>query len=123
MSEPVINTEAIARWWELPPAHRMADPTRSLDAAIWAGGPQEIWAEPDPDIFVVAMPIRPYRCTPYMDGKAIERPVWRPGMTQIVRPGIAPRAVIRDRFEMLQVYLPNRVVRAALDEIGRPEDR
>ena len=126
MGEAAMNSRNMARWWGLDPTETVAGGGEGLSAAEWRfepGAPFEVAALPDPAIHIVC---------PFLSGemdwemfvngqRRYRRPV-RAGMTNLVRAGERPRAVVRPaRFTSLHIYLPDSILqRYAAEWPGTP---
>ena len=112
-----ISAETMAEWWQQAPDAAVAGRTHRISAAIWSGGPREIWAPADPTTTVIGMPLQDYECEVFVDGRVVSDKTWRPGEVQMMTAGVVPRAVLRTPWSMLHVYLPNALVEAAVREM------
>jgi AraC family transcriptional regulator len=73
---------------------------------------------PDMETSLLATPLSPYRCEPYVDGRPLAHRIWSPGQLQFMVAGVEPRAILDSDWRMLHVYMPQAMLRQAADEIG-----
>jgi AraC family transcriptional regulator len=105
----------MTRGWNRAPAGVASGTAGSeITTALWTHAcddVQEVWANPDPEMHLVAVTYGRFHCDKFLDGRLAFSKVLSSGLFNIVQAGARPRAVLTGRWRVLHLYLPAALLR------------
>jgi AraC family transcriptional regulator len=121
-----MNSQTIlanmARGWNRAPAGIASGSARTgLSTALWTHDRddlQEVWAEPEPDVHLIAVTYGRFHCEKFIDGRLAFSKMLSSGLCNLVQAGARPRAVLKGKWRVVHLYLPV----AWLDALVSAED-
>jgi AraC family transcriptional regulator len=100
----------MTRGWNRAPAGVARGTERSgISTALWTHAcddVQEVWANPDPGMHLIAVTYGNFHCEKFIDGRIAFSKVLSSGLFNIVQAGARPRAVLTGEWRVLHLYLP-----------------
>jgi AraC family transcriptional regulator len=114
----IYQVESLARLWGRAPEHGFSGAAGRIGAAIWQGAPQELAAPADPGIATVSLALTSHRTELFKDDRFAGNTRFAYDTGQIMPFGVAPRAVFRDAWRILHVYLPQTLIDAVASDLS-----
>jgi AraC family transcriptional regulator len=108
-TRPILSAHAVAGWWGRTPTLASSGLSNGVSAALWDArfdSPTERSLPADPATHLLSIHTRNFLVDAWQDGKLAHRGYVPSGSINIIRAGVAPRAVMYDGASALHVYLP-----------------
>lgn len=109
MDAPDILANMTRGWNRAPAGVARGTGSSGISTALWThacDNVQEVWANPDPDMHLVAVTYGTFHCEKFLDGRIAFSKMLSSGLFNLVQAGAKPRAVLTGKWRVLHLYLP-----------------